>query len=286
MLLSEGFVFSQSSLQDYVDCRRRFHLRYILHLAWPAVESEPVLENERYMQQGERFHRMVHQHLSGVPAERLSGLVDDVELAGWWGNYLHDAQQLITPAGLKKRYAEFVLSCSLEDCRLLAKYDLALVHEQGQITIVDWKTSRKKPVRQWLEKRLQSRLYPYLLVEAGARLVGGKPILPEQVQMVYWYPAFPDSPEIICYNTQKHQEGAAYLSGLINEIQRLDESDFSMTSHTERCAYCVYRSLCERGVRAGNFDQVLDWLSEEAEPREGVSSMGGFDFEQVGEISF
>lgn len=286
MSLPDGFIFSQSSLQDFVDCRRRFQLRYILHLSWPAVESEPALENERYMQQGERFHRMVHQHLSGVPAERLTGLVQDEELASWWGNYLDHARDLSNPTDLVNRYAEFSLSCTMGAYRLVAKYDLALVNAQGQATIVDWKTSRKLPARQWLEKRLQSRLYPYLLVEAGARLAEGKSISPENVQMVYWYPAFPQHPEIIRYDHEKYQQDAAYLSSLVNEIQNLDESNFTLTSHTERCAYCIYRSLCERGVRAGDLDENLDWLSEEYEPREINPTNIDFNFEQVGEISF
>ena len=53
------FTFSQSSLQDYRDCERRFYLRYIEQLAWPAVDSEPVLENERRKAAGEIFHRLV-----------------------------------------------------------------------------------------------------------------------------------------------------------------------------------------------------------------------------------
>ena len=39
-LLPPDFHFSQRSLQDYVDCRRRFQLRYLQHLAWPAVEAK------------------------------------------------------------------------------------------------------------------------------------------------------------------------------------------------------------------------------------------------------
>ena len=46
-LLPPGFQFSQRSLQDYVDCRRRFELRYLQNLAWPAVEAEPHLEQEK-----------------------------------------------------------------------------------------------------------------------------------------------------------------------------------------------------------------------------------------------
>ena len=63
MRLIENFQFSQANLQDFVDCRRRFQLRYLQHIAWPAIESEPVLENERFLQQGARFHRMIQQHL-------------------------------------------------------------------------------------------------------------------------------------------------------------------------------------------------------------------------------
>ena len=42
--LPADFHFSQGSLQDYVDCPRRFQLRYMMKLAWPAVEAEPAVE--------------------------------------------------------------------------------------------------------------------------------------------------------------------------------------------------------------------------------------------------
>ena len=88
MSLIENFQFSQASLQDFMDCRRRFQLRYLQHVVWPAVESEPILENERYLQQGARFHHMIQQHLVGVPAESLSGFAREEDLGRWWENYL------------------------------------------------------------------------------------------------------------------------------------------------------------------------------------------------------
>ena len=87
--LPSGFTFSQSSLQDYSDCPRRFQLRYIEQLLWPAVETEPVLENERRQQEGQHFHRMVQQHLIGLPAETLARLANSPTLSRWWGNYLN-----------------------------------------------------------------------------------------------------------------------------------------------------------------------------------------------------
>ena len=87
MTLPEGFLFSQSNLQDYVDCQRRFQLRHILHQAWPAVEAEPYLENERRMDQGAKFHKIVHQHLIGVPEEQISASISaDETMQVWWGN--------------------------------------------------------------------------------------------------------------------------------------------------------------------------------------------------------
>ena len=57
MPLPANFRFSQASLTDYLDCPRRFQLRYLLEQAWPAVESEPLLERERLAELGRRFHR-------------------------------------------------------------------------------------------------------------------------------------------------------------------------------------------------------------------------------------
>ncbi len=82
--LPAPFSFSQSSLQDYSDCARRFQLRYIDQLHWPAVESEPVVENERRMLEGQIFHRMVQQHLLGVPKEKLERMANSSNLQRWW----------------------------------------------------------------------------------------------------------------------------------------------------------------------------------------------------------
>ena len=66
MPLPPDFHFSQGNLQDYSDCPRRFQLRYLLELAWPAVEAEPADEFETRIRDGEAFHRMVQQHVLGV----------------------------------------------------------------------------------------------------------------------------------------------------------------------------------------------------------------------------
>jgi hypothetical protein len=336
MRLPADFQFSQGSLQDYVDCPRRFQLRYIQRLAWPAVEAEPALENERHLQQGAAFHRLVHQHVLGLLPERLSSTITDKDLSRWWHNYLESA-----PADLAELcYPEVVLSAPVGGHRLVAKYDLiALMGSEGlgqspsttlrtgssttlrtgpspiekadfgeplglsvsteievsgrrlsRAVILEWKTSRKRPRRKWLAERLQTRVYPYLLVRAGSYLMknGGwrmedgewRPFQPEQIEMVYWFANFPRDPERFPYDAAQYDADGAYLASLVEEIKSLGDEDFPLTIQEQRCRYCPYRSLCRRGVRAGALDEAED------EPEWGDDFEIALEFEQIAEIEY
>jgi CRISPR/Cas system-associated exonuclease Cas4 (RecB family) len=279
MTLPTDFQFSQGSLQDYMDCPRRFQLRYLLRLAWPAVEAEPALENERRLQQGAAFHRLVHQHVLGLPAERLSRAVTDEDLSRWWHNYLVSA-----PAALQgARYPEIVLSAPLSGYRLVARYDLIVVDPGERAIILDWKTSHRRPPRQWLTERLQTRVYMYLLVRAGSHLNAGRPCPPERVEMVYWFPEFPDAPERFPYDAARFKADSDYLTALTDEVMGRSDEDLPLTDQERRCRYCRYRSLCERGVEAGALDEA------EAEPEtEGLGPLSeiDLDIEQIAEIEF
>lgn len=276
MTLPADFQFSQGSLQDYADCPRRFQLRYLHRLAWPAVEAEPALENERHLQQGAAFHRLIHQHLLGIPPERLSSAVTDEDLHHWWHNYLDRG-----PADLPvSRYPEVLLSAPVSGHRLVAKYDLIAVDTGRRAVIVDWKTSRKRPKRKWLAKRSQTRVYPYLLIQAGSHLNAGQAFEPEQVEMVYWFANFPGDPERFAYETAQYDADGTYLASLIEEIKGLEDGDFSLTTYERRCRYCAYRSLCQRGIRAATFDAAED------EPELEDDSDISLDFEQIAEIEY
>jgi CRISPR/Cas system-associated exonuclease Cas4 (RecB family) len=288
-LLPPGFTFSQRSLQDYVDCRRRFQLRYLQRLSWPALEAEPILEHEQRMQAGAEFHRLIHRHLLGVPAERLTAMLesDDTpnqELRRWWGNYLQHAAELAgfsEPGSLGKNIlVESALSAPLGTFRLLGKYDLIRwIDDQAgtKILIVDWKTSQKIPPREWLADRLQTRVYPYLLTQAG---LPGKELSPNQIEMIYWYAEHPEEPQRFPYSAQQYRSDSDYLSGLVAEIETLGEDDFYLTPNESRCKFCVYRSLCDRGIGAGTPDQEELFL----EP--GGEDEFDLDFDQVAEIEF
>jgi hypothetical protein len=276
MLLAEGFQFSQASLQDYADCPRRFELRHVQHVAWPAVEAEPALEHERYLQQGAAFHRLVHQHLLGIPADKLSASLRDPTLRGWWRDYLERG-----PTGLPAtRYPELALSAPLSDYRLVAKFDLIAAEPGQRAVIVDWKTSRRRPSREWLAGRLQTRVYPYLLVRAGQYLNGGQPLQPEQVEMLYWFTNDAATPERFVYDAARYRADEATLMALVAEIAGSDEDGFPLTSDERRCRTCPYRSLCLRGGAAGALREI-----EEEESPEDVLDLA-LDLEQIAEIEY
>ena len=248
--LPSRFLFSQSSLQDYSDCPRRFELRYLRRCSWPAVQTQPLLEAERHMEQGHAFHRLAHQRHLGLDEGLLREAARGAGLEVWWQNLLdHGPGDL--PA---TRYAECSLAVPLAGHALIAKYDLVAA-EPGRLVIVDWKTSPRRPSRAGLQARLQTHVYPYVLARAGAQLTGYS-VEPGQVEMLYWFAEFPDQPEAFRYSAELLDQDAARLAGLIEEIAACPDGGFPLASDDRRCRYCVYRSLCERESGAAAYDEA------------------------------
>jgi CRISPR/Cas system-associated exonuclease Cas4 (RecB family) len=265
------FTFSQSSLQDYADCPRRFQLRYIEQLTWPAVEMEPALENERRQQEGLLFHRLAQQRLLGLPEEKLARLANTPDLGRWWSNW----QDFRSLADFGSLYPELTLSAPLGEHRLLATYDLVAVQPGPKACIYDWKTYRKRPRDEWMAARLQTRVYRALLIQAGAHLNNGQSFAPEQVEMIYWYADFPAEPARFPYTATQYRRDWDALSALATEIAA--RRDFPLAADEAKCAYCPYRSYCNRGAQAG-----------QADDREAETELESIElnFEQIQEIEF
>ncbi|MGH2593803.1 MAG: PD-(D/E)XK nuclease family protein [Anaerolineae bacterium] len=254
MSLPPNFQFSQASLNDYVDCARRFQLRYVLEQEWPAVESEPLIERERLADLGRRFHRLVQQHVHGLPVEQLTRSASaDPDLARWWSNDLRleiggwkdvggdSSRRLALPTN---RQAEVTLSIPFGSHRLIAKYDL-LATGDDRVVIVDWKTERRRPDRASLSRRLQTRVYRYVLAKSDPSL------RPESIEMVYWFAEYPSDPEVLVYDSAQLAADDKYLHELVAGIERRTEDIWPLTPDERKCRFCTYRSLCERGVVAG-----------------------------------
>jgi len=302
MSLPKTFQFSATSLQDYVDCHRRFQLRYLLQIAWPAPEAEPIAEQERRDWLGRDFHQLVHRHLLGLPTETLSATVHDPDLARWWQAYL----AYLPTLHAARVIPEVGLSTPLGGYRVIAQYDALVFRDerpgaQGETSwaspedgpaflIVDWKTFRQRPSRAWLAQRMQTRVYPLVWVQAGAALVRSArgegddhPIQPDQVEMRYWLAEYPQFPEAFGYDVATYQADLDYLTALITEIAERAEAELAaasafdnvwpLTADWGHCRFCSYRSLCERGDAAGPAAEYLE------------SESGGLSSD-VGDLSF
>jgi CRISPR/Cas system-associated exonuclease Cas4 (RecB family) len=266
------FSFSQSSLQDYIDCARRFQLRYIEQLKWPAIETDPVLENERRQIEGQQFHRMLQQFMLGLPADKLARLATSENLARWWENFITARLSELSDMADSSLYPEVTLSAPFGKHRIMAKYDLIAVKD-GKATIYDWKTYHKRPRDERMAARPQTRVYQALLVVAGAHLNGGLSFDPARIEMLYWYADFPGKPARFPYKAAFYKRDTEWMKNLVSEIS--SKQSYPLTDDNEKCGYCPYRSYCERGVQASNDDDF------ESEP-----GLENISLEQIQEIEF
>ena len=267
--LPQPFRFSQSSLQDYLDCPRRFQLRYIQKVQWPAVEVSPYIENERRQIEGQIFHRMVQQFYLGLPPEKISMLASSENLLRWWNNFISNKPDL----SHYMVFTELALSARIENHRLTALFDLVAVKEKEPILIFDWKTYHHKPSHAKLAERMQTKVYSSLMLHTGNQNTNILSADIDKVEMTYWFAGFPDAPEKFIFSRTDSKQSWMQLENLVIEID--SRQSFPLTEDERICSYCVYRSLCERGIKAGEGDEL-----------ESIAPADFIDFEQIQEIEF
>ena len=269
-------LFSQSSLQDFVECARRFQLRYVEAQAWPGVVAEPALAHEQYLERGAQFHRLVERHQLGMNSELLQQGIVDSQLRRWWEAYL-SYEALHKHGG--RRYPEFALSASFAGSRVIAVYDLLVVVPGERLVIYDWKTYARTPPRTWFQDRLQTRVYLSVLVSAG-RGVLGREVAPDEVSLVYWIAGTGDVVEFE-YSVAEYERDLAFIGEEIGRVRDSSELEvWPLTLDIVQCRFCVYRSLCGRGgkensVESNIIDNIFDF-----------SYFGGDFFDDVEEVGF
>ncbi len=247
MKLPEFFSFNQNNLQDYEDCEFRFLLKHVRQLNWPAVESEPLLLQEKKIEIGYLFHQLVQRFFSGMSPILLTDTIEDPILQEWWGYFLD--LNLLEQPGVK--FAEKMISVPFNGYRLVAKYDLLILLDNGHIEIYDWKTSISQPHRHFLIDRMQSHVYPALLMlQQSCSSFIARPS-PGDISMTYWFPSHPQSPVSFTYSPDQYEKDLQILGNKIKEIVAKEENEFEKTNDVRKCKYCHYRSLCERGIKAG-----------------------------------
>jgi hypothetical protein len=295
-LLPEDFAFSQSSLQAYADCPRRFWLTYIERLPWPAVEASPVQEHELLMRLGAQYHRLVQRAELGLDPDELEQDLP-APLDGWFAAY-----RAYRPADLAGAQVEVERDLSIQFevaqpggppalVRLAAKYDLIAATQDGRFIIIDWKTSNRRGDPVHLLRRLQSVVYPFVLVEAAPYLGWGA-IAPEQVEMRYWFTAAPTQPVVLPYGSRQHTANRQRITALLDAILAGSSRDhFPLAPDSEAtrrwlCRFCTYRSRCNRGVEAGDLDDLNQIAGVEDLIPETAAASLDFGLDDIAELAF
>ena len=265
-ILPVGFVFHQSNLQAFQNCRFSFLLRYVRKLPWPAPLAARTIGFEKDLLAGSTLHALIHQYFLGIDPETLISCAKnypDHRVAVWFTNFLTSPYAKTLTA----QFSEYTQQITLDGNLLLAKFDL-ISYEDGKIQICDWKTSQVLPKRQFLQDRVQTMVYA--LVAALTQS------LPSQsITMHYWEAGFPDQPIIFEITDAQLQRYEASITELISCIRSIPLEQFERTTDLRKCSYCEYQSYCLRIGSPADEESFHDWLEI------GLSELQGQNKEQT-----
>jgi len=205
-------------------------------------------EVSEHIELGRKFHLLAQYYFSKQAVVLPEGSEPLLE------QWLLRLQEYLPLTGPYRYLPEYELRSAGEGIRLLAKYDLLAVGENG-VTIYDWKTDGKAP-RSSLAGTPQTRLYLYLLSLTDYFV--NQP----DMQMVYWNPRFPREPLTVNYSLQQREADGLWVKGLIARIQ--ETAAFPATVNEKNCRYCEYRPVCHgqglEGVDEGSLDlDEVNW---------------------------
>lgn len=238
--MNSAITFSRQKLTTFLACQRRFQLRYVQELPWPA---EPAGEAWREAsRRGRAFHRMLHRHFLDLPVDEPAG--DDPVLQRWWQTFRKQGPSM--PAG--ERRPEETLTVPIAGHLLSGRFDL-LVLSAERAHVFDWKTEARPRSAAALHDDWQTTLYLALLVEGSQALrPGGRPIDPDEVTLTYWFVQAPQNVVTISYSREAHARNWQQLADLVRRIDdRLSEGGaWPLTDDWEECGRCPYQILCGR----------------------------------------
>ena len=262
----ENFLFSQSNLQTFAYCRRRFYLRFVKRLVWPAKLHSP--EHEQDLRAGTFFHQLIHQHFLGFDQDSLvrqASQDNDPRILQWLSAFLQSGFSRLEG----EIFPETSFTIRSGSHLLTAQIDLLQIKTDQHIIIYDWKTSRKLPSVETIKSQFQSQVYPVVI---AFRLPLNK-YLP--ISMVYWEANYPDQPIKLSFRESDLQQAKTALVQQMDEICSLQADEFYRTAEIRRCDWCEYRSYCDRGTRPEtdlSTDNIHDY--EQIIPEGGTEPWG------------
>lgn len=239
---------SASSLKDFVICQRRFQLRYLVDLPWPVVRSEPLRTHELHIRRGQQFHRMMERFYSGVDPSAIGKAIDDQLVKQWWNTFLE--HEILRIKSTDRILTECKVQCRLDAFTVTAILDVLVIDPSAnRITIIDWKTTHHEPKVIDYASAIQTRVYLYIIAEIAQQLLPGFDNL-KQLEMIYWFPVYPERKITLTYSLDLHTQNRALLTAKAHTIQQQisisTDTDWRKTPELKHCRYCDYRTLCKR----------------------------------------
>jgi len=245
-------TFSATTLQDFIDCKRKFKLKYIDHLSWPAPLSQLNTKYSEAITRGRKFHQLIQQHFIGIPDYELFNSIQDHTVRQWLKNALSFE---ISSEKQTKKMVEYHVSYINKGVLLTGVIDLLLISPDSGMKIIDWKTGLSKPNLDRYKSRIQTRLYPYLLLQSPAfsanRFEGLKT---QEITFNYWFTNFPEHSLSFTYDRQNFNQDDAYFDDLITTITLTPVEEMLMTHNIDLCRSCPFQLYCGRNIQADYFD--------------------------------
>ncbi len=244
--LNELF-FSQLSLSVYEKCPLKFRRRYLDGLYWPVDWSEN-LKQKNIIEKGRDFHLLAQRYYQR--GEDIEEDFIEKDLLEWF-----DQLKKFRPYNKRDDfYPEHELRINRANKKLVAKYDLLYINRSNNSLIIyDWKTNKKRFENHKLEDNLQTRVYLYVLAEAGLRYFPVNDLDLDKISIIYWNPRYPKQVKKINYNKTQFNKDKKFLENKVKEIKNLSYEDFKAVSNKKTCKYCEYRPICE-GKKAENIE--------------------------------
>ena len=265
--MSERQTLSQYKLANFLACQRRFQLRSLRRLPWPA---SPLPERtEQVLQQGQDFHQLLERHFLGLHISLAS--IEDGRIQQWWRAFqTHSPVQHLPPN--TRFLPETGLTVPLGNHLLYGRFDLLVTGEDDEgrpfAHVFDWKTGRPIAAAD-LQLRWQTRLYLALLAEGGGAFwPQAVPLAPEQIRLTYWFVQEPEAPITIGYSTAEHATNWNELQQIATQLDEAFAADiWPLTEDWNHCRECAYQIYCGRqGV--GTAVPELDEAEEPDTPNE------------------
>ncbi|WP_420645528.1 PD-(D/E)XK nuclease family protein [Candidatus Leptofilum sp.] len=259
--MTERQTLSQYKLANFLACQRRFQLRYLRRLPWPA---SPLSERtEQLLQQGQDFHQLLERHFLGLTIDKAT--IENGRVRHWWQTF-----QTHNPAQHFPSNARFLpetgLTVPLRNHLLYGRFDLLVIGEDEAgrpfAHLFDWKTGRPIEAAE-LNGRWQTRLYLALLAEgSNAFWPQAKSISPEQIRLTYWFVQEPDAPATIGYSAAAHAANWGELQQFATQLDETFALDaWPLTDDWNHCRECAYQNYCGRQA-AGTATPELDEAEE------------------------